>query len=102
MRKLWAKRGVEKMFKSKLVLSFSLVVLALLSGCMTAAQHQQSLPSTKEREMTVGIVQKEIRVGMSQTDVAVALDPPNIITRDSEGKETRIYGFRPFVCGKDS
>ena len=47
------------MFKSKLVLSFSLVVLALLSGCMTAAQHQQSLPSTKEREMTVGIVQKK-------------------------------------------
>jgi len=89
------------MFKSKFILGSFLIVFALLSGCMTAAQHQQSLPSTKEREMTVGIVQKEIRVGMSQADVAVAL-PPNIIPRDSEGKETRIYGFRPFVCGKDS
>ena len=89
------------MFKSKFILGSFLIVFALLSGCMTAAQHQQSLPSTKEREMAVGIVQKK-SVGMSQTDVAVALDPPNIIPRDSEGKETRIYGFRPFVCGKDS
>jgi outer membrane protein assembly factor BamE (lipoprotein component of BamABCDE complex) len=88
---LWAKKGGEKMFKSKLIVGFSLVVLALLSGCMTAAQHQQSLPSTKEREMTVGIVQKEIRVGMSQADVAVVLGSPNIVTRDSEGKETWIY-----------
>gem|GEM_PF-5139049 len=37
---------------------------------------------------------------MSQTDVAVALDPPNIITRDSEGKETRICGVRPFCLRK--
>lgn len=58
---------------------------------MTAAQHQQSLPSTQEREMTVGIVQKEIRAGMSQADVATALGSPNIVTRDSEGRETWIY-----------
>jgi outer membrane protein assembly factor BamE (lipoprotein component of BamABCDE complex) len=63
----------------------------LLSGCMTAAEHQQSLSSAKEREMTVGIVQKEIRAGMSQADVAAALGSPNIVTRDSEGKETWIY-----------
>lgn len=79
------------MFKSRLILSSSLLVFVLLSGCMTATQHQQSLPSTKEREMTVGIVQKEIRVGMSQADVATALGSPNIVTRDSEGKETWIY-----------
>jgi outer membrane protein assembly factor BamE (lipoprotein component of BamABCDE complex) len=41
--------------------------------------------------MTVGIVQKEIRVGMSQADVAAALGSPNIVTRDSEGKETWVY-----------
>lgn len=79
------------MFKVKLILGFSLLVFVLLSGCMTAAQHQQSLPSTQEREMTVGIVQKEIRVGMSQADVATALGSPNIVARDSEGKETWIY-----------
>ena len=62
-----------------------------LGGCMTAAQHQQSLHSSHEREMTVGIVQKEIRQGMSQADVAAALGSPNIVTKDSAGKETWIY-----------
>jgi len=69
----------------------SLLTLIFISGCMSAAEHQQSLGSTKEREMTVGIVQKEIRVGMSQADVAASLGSPNIVTRDSEGKETWVY-----------
>lgn len=78
------------MFKKQF---FPLILLSfiLLSGCMTAAQHSQSLHSTQEREMTVGIVQKEISVGMSQADVATALGSPNIVTRDSKGKETWIY-----------
>lgn len=68
-----------------------LTICIAMSGCMTAAEHQQSLGSTKGREMTVGIVQKEIRVGMSQADVATALGSPNIVTKDSTGKETWIY-----------
>jgi outer membrane protein assembly factor BamE (lipoprotein component of BamABCDE complex) len=79
------------MITNKLTLGFSLLAFVLMSSCMTAAQHQQNLPSTQEREMTVGIVQKEIRVGMSQADVAIALGSPNIVTRDSESKETWIY-----------
>ena len=58
---------------------------------MTAADHQRSLGSTQEREMTLGVVQKEIRVGMSQAGVATALGSPNIVTKDDEGKETWIY-----------
>jgi outer membrane protein assembly factor BamE (lipoprotein component of BamABCDE complex) len=77
--------------KNKAILIFSFLLSILTIGCMTAAQHQQSLPSTQEREMTLGIVQKEIHVGMSQADVAIALGSPNIVTRDSEGKETWIY-----------
>jgi len=73
------------------ILGFSLLIPALLSGCITTAQHQQNLLSTREQEMTLGIVQKEIRVGMSQADVATALGSPNIVTRDSEGKETWVY-----------
>ncbi len=81
------------MFPSKLQLAivFSLLIGVSMSGCMTAAEHQRSLSSTQEREMTVGIVQKEIRVGMSQADVATALGSPNIVSRDSDGKETWIY-----------
>ncbi|MCI0453395.1 MAG: outer membrane protein assembly factor BamE [Candidatus Dadabacteria bacterium] len=66
-------------------------VAGLISGCMSAGQHQQSLPSTQERETTVGIVQKEIRAGMSQADVAEALGSPNIVTRDNQGRETWVY-----------
>ena len=79
------------MFKRKAILNSFLVVSVLLTACMSAVQHQQSLPSFKERELTVGIVQKEIRVGMSQAEVVEVLGAPNIVTRDSEGKETWIY-----------
>jgi outer membrane protein assembly factor BamE (lipoprotein component of BamABCDE complex) len=75
----------------KSLLSSILVAALLLYGCMTAAEHQQSLGSTQERETTVGVVQKEIHKGMSQADVAEALGSPNIVTKDSEGKETWIY-----------
>ena len=57
-------------------------LFSTMLGCTTAAQHQQSLHSAQEREMTVGVVQKEIRQGMSQADVAGALGSPNIVTKD--------------------
>jgi outer membrane protein assembly factor BamE (lipoprotein component of BamABCDE complex) len=68
----------------------TLISILLSIGC-TPAYHQEKLASTKEREMTVGIVQKDIRVGMSQTEVAQALGSPNIVTRDKNGKESWIY-----------
>ena len=68
-----------------------LFILGLVFGCMGAAQHQQQLGSTQEREMTLGVVQKEIRVGMSQADVAIALGSPNIVTNDGSGNESWIY-----------
>ena len=69
---------------------FSLTLM-FVGGCMSAAEHQQSLHSSNEREMTLGVVQKEIRTGMSQADVAEALGSPNIVTKDSENNETWIY-----------
>ncbi|GBD39836.1 Outer membrane protein assembly factor BamE [bacterium HR37] len=71
--------------------AFALVAIFLIFGCASAAQHQQKLHSSQERETTVGIVQKEIRTGMSQDQVATILGSPNIVTRDSSGKETWIY-----------
>ena len=41
--------------------------------------------------MTLGTAQREIKPGMSQADVAAALGSPNIVTKDSEGRETWIY-----------
>jgi len=65
--------------------------IVAVAGCVSAATHRQSLPSTGERDVTVGIVQKEIRLGMPQADVAEALGSPNIVTRDSTDRETWIY-----------
>lgn len=70
----------------------SLILLIMFTaGCMTAAEHQEALHSSRAREMTLGVVQKEIRTGMSQAEVAEALGSPNIVTKDSEGNESWIY-----------
>ncbi len=62
-----------------------------LSGCMSAAEHAAALHSTRDRDLTVGVVQREIRYGMTQSDVATALGSPNIVTREANGNETWIY-----------
>ena len=72
-------------------LSLLFIIGTLLAGCVSVNENQQALSSVKEREMTVGIVQKEIKAGMSQADVTSALGSPNIVTRDGDGKETWIY-----------
>ncbi|MCB0319406.1 MAG: hypothetical protein KDD60_00690 [Bdellovibrionales bacterium] len=62
-----------------------------LGGCMSAADHQQALHSTQEREFTLGLVQTRIYKGMSQTEVAESLGSPNIVTRDGGGDESWVY-----------
>ena len=69
----------------------AIVLATVASGCTSAAQHQQSLGSTAERTMTLGVVQKTIRSGLTQDEVVVALGSPNIVTRDAEGRETWVY-----------
>jgi len=71
--------------------ALALVLSAACIGCTTAAEHQRNLGSTAEREMTVGIVQKEIHAGLTQEDVIAALGSPNIVTRDAVGQETWVY-----------
>lgn len=66
------------------------IVIAMLVLSVVAAAGCGSKKVT-EKELTVGLVQKEIRKGMSQADVAEALGSPNIVTKDSEEKETWIY-----------
>lgn len=68
--------------KKILFLSAALVIFNLF---INPAFSQQ--PTT----LTVGIVQKCIHNGMHQDEVAIALGSPNIVTQDSNGKETWIY-----------
>ncbi len=78
-------------FHPTYVLGALVLLASQFAGCMSAAQHSQSLHSAAERELTVGIVQKQITKGMSQADVAQALGSPNIVTKDDAGDETWIY-----------
>ncbi|MCK6553400.1 hypothetical protein L6Q96_02265 [Candidatus Binatia bacterium] len=78
------------MFPSRVV-SPLLLAVALTAGCSTAADHQRQLGSAADREMTVGLVQKEIRSGLTEDRVAEILGSPNIVTRDPAGRETWIY-----------
>jgi outer membrane protein assembly factor BamE (lipoprotein component of BamABCDE complex) len=69
-----------------------LIFLAALSyGCSKPSEHSEALSSAHEREMTLGIVQKEIRKHMTQDEIASRLGSPNIVTKDSSGKESWIY-----------
>lgn len=69
----------------------ALLVPFALWGCASATKHHESLPSTQERQMTVGTVQKEIRQGMAQTAVAEVMGAPNIVSSDGPGREAWIY-----------
>jgi outer membrane protein assembly factor BamE (lipoprotein component of BamABCDE complex) len=66
-------------------------VFALLSGCLSAAQHKADVQNDSGDRVTAGTVQKEIRVGMSGAEVAAALGAPNIVSTDEERREVWIY-----------
>ncbi len=69
-----------------------LVLLACgLAGVLSSCASSGGVRAAGERDLTVGIVQKEIKEGMAGADVAAALGSPNIVTRDSQGRESWIY-----------
>ena len=68
-----------------------LTTIFTLTGCMSANQHYQQTHGPKEKEMTVGMVQREIRKGMSAADVVTVLGSPNIVTTDSANREVWVY-----------
>jgi outer membrane protein assembly factor BamE (lipoprotein component of BamABCDE complex) len=70
---------------------FVLAAISSFIGCMSANQHYQQTHGPREKEMTVGTVQKEIRKGMAAADVATVLGSPNIVTTDSANREVWIY-----------
>src|SRR5262245_20197153 len=67
-----------------------LIVAILVTGCTTAPEQQRTGSSTG-RQMTLGVVQKEIRAGLTQDQVIAGLGSPNIVTRDASGRETWVY-----------
>ena len=69
----------------------ALGISMLLSGCMTAAQHQSALGDDTEDRLTVAAVQRDIQLGMSGAAVLAALGSPNIISTDEDRNEVWVY-----------
>lgn len=67
------------------------LAFTLATGCTTPAQHQQSVNSYDEEQLTVAAVQRTIREGMSGADVLAGLGSPNIISSDVDRNEVWVY-----------
>ena len=67
------------------------LLIALVTGCQSAAVHKQQVQDDSSDRVTVGKVQKEIRTGMSGAEVAQVLGSPNIVSTDEERREVWIY-----------
>ncbi len=65
-------------------------------------QKQKYVTPVQEQEMTLGLVQRDIRIGASMADVAEVLGSPNIVTRDSDGKDTWIYDKTTRITSYDN
>lgn len=70
--------------------AFCVIIASFFFACATSSVHKD-LHSERERELTLGVVQKQIRKDMSQAEVAENLGSPNIVTKDGDGKETWVY-----------
>ena len=74
-----------KILVIKLMLSIGIIFSLASCGNTSNPQPESS------KELTVGIVQKEIKKGMTQAEVASALGSPNIVSSAGFNKETWIY-----------
>jgi len=60
--------------------------LFLLGGCAVP-----QLPSQNSEQLTVAKAQREIRIGMTSSEVVEVLGSPNMVTTDTERRETWVY-----------
>jgi hypothetical protein len=67
------------------------VAVAATTMVPVAADEQGKSKAQASQEFTLGVVQKELRQGLSQADVAERLGSPNLVTRDTEGREAWVY-----------
>ena len=64
----------------------TIVCFSLLTGCAVP-----QLPSQQAEQMTVAKAQREIKIGMTTEQVVEALGSPNMVTTDSQRRETWVY-----------
>ena len=73
------------MNKNKIVFALAFATIPFMSSCSTTNY------SLQEEQMTVAKAQREIKVGMPSSAVVEALGSPNMVTTDTEQRETWVY-----------
>ncbi len=68
-----------------ILLATAIATIPFLSACSTTNY------SLNEERMTVAKAQREIKIGMPSSAVIEALGSPNMITTDTERRETWVY-----------
>jgi hypothetical protein len=63
----------------------------VLSGLACATNPPPETPMAHERELTLGLVQREVRTGVTGADVVSALGSPNQVTLDGDRREVWVY-----------
>jgi len=69
----------------KIIFTIAVATIPFLSSCSTTDY------SLNEEKMTVAKAQTEIKIGMPSSAVVEALGSPNMVTTDTEHRETWVY-----------
>ncbi len=67
-----------------------MALVAVALGAVPAATAERD-KAEAPRAFTLGLVQKALRPGLSQADVAERLGSPNIVARETDGREAWVY-----------
>ena len=65
--------------------------VALFLAVAAVAGAGEATKPPAEQPFTLGLAQRELNVGLAQAELVAALGSPNILTRDSQGRETWVY-----------
>ena len=65
--------------------------MSLVSGCIGAGHHRADVRDDSVDRVSVANVQREIKIGMSGADVIAVLGSPNMVTTDSQRRESWVY-----------
>jgi len=66
------------------------VILAILLALPFISACSQPTPERQERE-SIAAVQRDVKIGMSSSEVVSILGSPNMVTTDSQRRETWVY-----------
>ena len=69
----------------------SVVWVALTGAACATNPPPAQAPALPEKELTLGLVQREVRTGSSGAEVVTAIGSPNLVTRDGDGREVWVY-----------